>query len=84
MASWLLKSCTSPNPAMARCSTDPNPDSNFALLTIDELQPWTKLEADSSRFLLCHRRSLKLDSSDSSSAIDELRQLTSSTQYIAG
>ncbi|PON94043.1 hypothetical protein TorRG33x02_100820 [Trema orientale] len=32
-----------------------------------------KLEADSIRFLLCHRRSLKLDSSDSFSAIDELR-----------
>ncbi|PON74244.1 hypothetical protein PanWU01x14_050760 [Parasponia andersonii] len=30
-------------------------------------------EADSIRFLLCHRRSLKLDSSDSFSAIDELR-----------
>ncbi|PON79871.1 hypothetical protein TorRG33x02_234900 [Trema orientale] len=47
-------------------------------------EPWTKLEADSIRFLLCHRRSLKLDSSDSSSAIDELRQLTSSAQSIAG
>ncbi|PON98342.1 hypothetical protein TorRG33x02_059170 [Trema orientale] len=34
-------------------------------------------------FLLCHRRSLKLDSSDSSSAIDELRQLMSWTQSIA-
>ncbi|POO02881.1 hypothetical protein TorRG33x02_009420 [Trema orientale] len=45
--------------------------------------PWTKLEADSIRFLLCYRRRLKLDSSDSSSAIDELRQLTSSTQSIA-
>ncbi|PON76885.1 hypothetical protein PanWU01x14_032050 [Parasponia andersonii] len=51
---------------------------------MDEVQPWTKLEADAIRFLLCHRRSLKLDSSYSSSSIDELWQLTSSTQSITG
>ncbi|PON40540.1 hypothetical protein PanWU01x14_296760 [Parasponia andersonii] len=39
----------------------------------NEPQPSMKLEADSIRFLLRHRRSLKLDSSDSFSAIDELR-----------
>ncbi|PON74946.1 hypothetical protein PanWU01x14_046630, partial [Parasponia andersonii] len=55
-----------------------------APLAIDELQPWTKLEADSIRFLPCHRRSLELESSDSSSAIDELRQLMSWTQSRVG
>ncbi|PON65273.1 hypothetical protein PanWU01x14_117900 [Parasponia andersonii] len=34
-------------------------------LTIDELQPWTKLEADSIRFLLCHRRVPAIDELDS-------------------
>ncbi|PON77065.1 Small nuclear RNA activating complex (SNAPc), subunit SNAP [Parasponia andersonii] len=50
-----------------------------APLTIDELQPWMNLEAGSISFLLCHRRSLKLDSSDSFSAIDELHSIYSST-----
>ncbi|PON77630.1 hypothetical protein TorRG33x02_240000 [Trema orientale] len=43
MASWLLKSCTSPNLAMAHCSTDANPDSNFdSFSAIDELRQLTR------------------------------------------
>ncbi|PON92946.1 hypothetical protein TorRG33x02_112250 [Trema orientale] len=42
-----------------QCSTQSAP------LTIDELQPWTKLEADSVRLLLCHRRAPAIDELDS-------------------